>query len=444
MKISNKLDRAVAGEVFTTGYCNMDCSYCYIPKNDYMKEIHENIIEDLKEDKFIKRLGEVYGDNLKNLSLWGTEPTLTLELITDRLDKIADEFPNLETFSFSTNLWNFRGKLIDLLNHADNIFDSGITLDIQISLDGPKDITDKNRREGATDKIRENFRELIIETNSINLENVRLELGFKPTLGKEDIKRYKYVDKLIDFFKFFDELIKFYKDNSNNDRVILKGSGNPTIVVPNTYSAEDGKNFKSFIKSLNEINEMNKEEDLFNCITGHVNTYYHRFNKLLKYYDDIPRNLKMFTCSGGDSQYAVDTQDNVHICHRTLFLKYDKYFNEVEEDDHNNIRNYIVDKEDDYELTRFLYTMRNYHDFIKFRVNYTSVIVRELAYSGQANKKYLENEDFLKMFCYFINTAYSCPVENLLRTGSVHLLPISIIRVFANGAFEEIYKDAIN
>ena len=65
----------------------------------------------------------------------------------------------------------------------------------------------------------------------------------------------------------------------------------------------------------------------------------------------------------------------------------------------------------------------------------------ELALAGQADPIYLESEIMRELFALFINVSISCPMENLLNTGSVHLQVVSLLRLFANGAFQEILKE---
>ena len=164
----------------------------------------------------------------------------------------------------------------------------------------------------------------------------------------------------------------------------------------------------------------------------------------------------MFTCSGGDSNIGFDGE-HIHICHRSFYLDRDEYVESVlEMPEYQNwdvshfkrgsIKNiqkyYIVEPEDEMNLARFQYVMRGYHDFWKMKLASTYAMIKELALAGQASKIYLENDKMAEMLALFINTALSCPMENLLNTGSIHIPPISLIRLFGNGAFEIIIDEA--
>jgi len=70
----------------------------------------------------------------------------------------------------------------------------------------------------------------------------------------------------------------------------------------------------------------------------------------------------------------------------------------------------------------------------------TEALVKELALCGQAELIFLENKNYLTIFNLFTNTCLSCPMENILNTGCVSFTPISILRLFGNGAFREIFQ----
>ena len=160
----------------------------------------------------------------------------------------------------------------------------------------------------------------------------------------------------------------------------------------------------------------------------------------------------MFSCSGGDSNLGIG--DAVHICHRTFYYDKDEYIESILNTDIDNWdvslfkrgtidhirKNYIVKGEPNF--TRFKYVMRGYHDFWKFQLEHTKAMIIELVHAGQVDPYYLENRELLDLFALFMNVGLSCPMENLLNTGSIHLQLVSMIRMFGNGAFQEIVKTA--
>lgn len=421
---------------------------CYIPKTPKMKKLHQEITEDLASDDLISRLKKVYGDSLEYLGFWGTEPTLTLEKLTEKISHIKREFPKLRQISFTTNLIMGVEKIVDLARACDK---EEVRLEIQISLDGPEWITDKQRNTGVTKKVVKNYASLLARLGE-DKPKTRIEIRFKPTLGIEFITLMADdIDKTVEWFRFFDELISRGKKTLEGCNARIVPSAYPSLVVPGKYTAEDGKNLARFFETLHQVEITEK----FQNYSGSLNTYYLRWDRVGRYGHEFYIKSSMFTCSGGDSQLGLGIKDDVHICHRSYYLNYQEYRNsilrqkDIENWDVSLLKrgllkkltdSYIVDLDNEKEVTRFNYVMRSYHDFTKLRMSSVNVMLIELALAGQASPIYLRSEEIRRLFCVFMNSCMTCPAENLLNTGVVHLTPVSLIRLFANGAFETILK----
>lgn len=416
-----------AAEVLTTGWCPNNCTYCYIPKSEVMKELHQEITADLKSGKYIERLKELYGDELKSLGLWGTEPTLTLDLIRPLLPQLAQTFPKLEDISFSTSMIDFK-PIVRFAKALD------IKLRIQVSLDGPAFITDKNRFKGAAEKVPQNFFALV---SAIQDQKTKVEFHWKATLTIGNIKEMNDDPSKIDeYYSYFENLNKKFDEINQNQNVsLLKGSLNPTLEVPGNYTSEDGKDFAQFLRNLRQ--------------KKHRSVYSHRMGKLLDFWDELGTKKRMFTCSAGDSNSGVS--DKLHVCHRSFYLDEDKYVDSITQNARNwdvlhfdagsasmVRRYYIVGVNQNAELARFYYIMRNYHDFWRLQMSYVKGMAMELAIADQASHEYLENDELNTLFALFVNTSLDCPMENLLNTGSIHFTLLSMLRMFGNGAFQEL------
>lgn len=425
-------------EILTTGKCPLNCEYCYIPKTKEMDEIHEDIAKKIKSGEFLKDFKKISNrKNLKFLSFWGTEPGLTLPLLEEKLDEIVDLLPNLEGIGFSTSTISAVDSIISFAEALDKRAEE-LTLEVQISLDGHELIVDQNRFKGAAKKIPENFFTLIDSLQDIS--NIKVEFKWKPTISIENIAvMNERPDEIDNYFNYFKNLNRKFDKLNNNKRVTLrKGSIGPTLAVPGDYSSEDGKEFGLFLKKLHKRGR---------------STYTGRLKKIFDYGDEIWKKKRMFTCSGGDSQIGLE--DKVHMCHRSFYMNDDRYLKGVKKSNKDNWDETLMDRgftqlikdwytvsvDDDYEKKRFEYVMRGYHDFWKLSLAYTYSMTKELALVDQVEEEFLKNEEYLNLFCLFINTALSCPMENLLNTGSIHLTPISLIRMFGNGAFREILND---
>lgn len=422
-----------AAEILTTGWCPHNCKYCYIPKNEVMRGLHNEIVADLKTGKHIERLKKIYGDGLKTLGFWGTEPTLTLDLIRPLLPQLTQAFPKLKEMSFSTSMIAFE----PIVRFIEALYGYGIKLRIQISLDGPAFITDKNRFQGAAEKAPQSLFALV---SVIQNQPTEVEFHWKATLTTENIREMNDDPSKIDeYHQYFDNLNKKFGEVNRSNNISLMKGHTPTLMVPGSYTFEDGRSFAQFLNNLRH-----KE---------YKSIYSSRLKKLLDFWDELGIKKKMFTCSAGDSNSGIG--NNFHICHRSFYLDESKYVDSVLQQDVENWdvshfragtidllrKYYIVNMDQDAELTRLRYVMRNYHDFWQLQIGYVRSMMTELALAGQASHQYLENNELSTLFALFVSTGLSCPIENLLNTGSIHLTPLSMLRMFGNGAFQELLYD---
>jgi sulfatase maturation enzyme AslB (radical SAM superfamily) len=432
-------NQMVAAEILTTGWCPFNCKYCYIPKTSYMKKLHENIVDDLKSGEYFNRIDAIYGKELTNLGFWGTEPTLTFPIIQDIIPDIVKRYPKLKDISFSSAMMTDPKISRDFL---EAVAPYDINIGYQISLDGPSWITDKNRNEGASELIPDNLFKLINLINPIKFKS-GVKFRWKATIGINNMEdMVDEPEKINEYFNFFNSLNDtFDVVNKNNKVTLMKGSEIPTLVVPSKYTSTDGKIFAEWLKLMHQKN--------------YQTTYVPRLSRMFKYENELYKR-RMFSCSGGDSNFGLGK--NLHLCHRTFYLDNEEYLNSVmEEKDIDNWdvslfeagsikylnRNFIVDPYCKPELYRFLYTMRGYHDFWSLQLSYIRMMLYELAIAGQADPIYIKNDNLALLFALFQNVAMSCPMENVLNTGSIHLQVVSLIRLFSNGAFQEILKEYI-
>ncbi len=432
----------VAAETLSTGFCPHNCTYCYIPKTDYMKQIHKDLIICLENGTYIELLKKVYGENLEYLGLWGTEPTLTLPLVADLLPILLNTFPKLEEISFSTAMMADPSIIV---NFAKALAATGtkLTLSVQMSLDGPEWITNVNRYPGAAALMPKNFFEIVKQLNECNLKQLLVKFKWKATHSLETM--VKFIDKpekVYEYIGFFEGLHQHFNIiNKNKNITLMKVSYLPTLVVPGKYTSEDGKTFTRYLTTLHNANL--------------ETVYVSRLNNLFENEEHLDARHQS-SCSGGDSNLGI-APDRIHICHRTFYLDDERYIQAIigegssigdaENWDMSHFRkgiidfirdNYIVPVED---LTRFRYVLRGYHDFWRLQLSHIRAMLIELALANQVDSIYLHDENLSILFSIFISSGLSCPMENLLNTGSIHLQPVSLIRLFANGAFQEIVKE---
>jgi len=412
-------------EILTTAWCPFSCKYCYIPKTPMMTKMHNELVNNLND--LIKEASRL---NVKYIGFWGTEPTLTLDKIN--IEDLLKN-PNLETISFSTSMMYNPQAIKDFILR---VAPRNVKVRIQVSLDGPSFITDKNRMKGASEKIPNNLQDLINSLQNSELGKTAVEVRFKATLTIDNLKEMNADPFLIDeYVKYFTNIENdLIASNKNRNIMIARGTYCPTMMVPGKYTSSDGKVFSEFIR---------------NCYEHNLKTAYHyRLRRVYDFAYELHKK-RMFTCSGGDSNFGFD--GSFHICHRSFYLNKREYIesvlsSDVENWDVSHFRRGNIELVNRYicrDPLRMKYVLRGHHDFWKLDVSMVISKLKELLAVGQISPAYSDEKLALK-FAVFTQCGLDCPMESLLNCGSIHIVPVSLVRLFCNGAFEELDRRVLN
>jgi len=435
----------VAVELFSSGWCNLECKYCYIPKTDFLKGIHKGIIERIKDGSFVDDILDIYGDTVETIAHWGTEPTLTVTHFKDFYKRISKEFPNFKAVKISSNFMTNPNNLIkwvtDILPQ-----DKPLKVDIQVSLDGPPFMTDKNRIGGSTQKIIDNCIKFTKELNRIGTIH-KVNMHLKPTAGDDDILSLSDMEKATHYYEFFDQFVTDWLDANSNNAADIMTSCDPTLVLPGSYTSQDGKNFYQLL-----LNQLKLKERKWRSIAPPESNYFWRYKQKFYFYKEIYTKQRMFTCSAGDSCFALgDIPGTTHICHQSFYMDYPQYYDEARKYglDHQTMEGidsgrtdtlkdlFITKKDDIKRVTRLMYNTRAYNDFLELKHSITMAHIFELADCGQINPVY-KDEKLAEQFSYFAQVL-DCPMDNTTISGSQLVGCSSLLRVFGNGVFENIF-----
>ena len=449
MNILNKyFDHIVteAAELFSSGWCNLECQYCYIPKTDLLKPIHKEIISCIKDGTYLKRIEELYGNDLTTISHWGTEPTLTISLFKDFYKQAIDIFPNLNKIHTSSNFMTNPKNLIDFISSLPT--KRPLEIHIQISHDGPPIITDKNRCGGSADLIKKNSITFIKMVNEI-LPLHKIVTNFKPTITEIDIDYLSTFENCKNYYDYFEEYVKECIEANGNNMVDLGRSVDPTVVCPGNYNSNDGK---KFFKLLQNQEILNAYEYIY--ITKPTSNYFYRIKDSSRVWKEYFTKQRMFTCSAGDSNMGIAPHE-LHLCHQTYYLKYDGYYEAIKEygkrnleyfkpsvdgvdsGSLNNLRDMeVVPYDDNKKIVEFLYRNRAYHDFATQRVAATLSIINEMVKAEQISKVY--SDQYLSTIFAMVLLQATCPADIVTSSGNLHCAPISMVRLFGNGVFEKL------
>lgn len=439
--------------LFSAAKCNLDCSYCYIPKLGAANELDKQIKDYIESDQFIPDLQTATNGDLRHLSFWGAEPTLSFDPIKKRFKELFATFPNLENLQFSTNVTK-PDAIVDFV-WALVPYSKGrkINLSIQFSFDGPNYITEKNRGI-STERILENIKRIIKGVEIIDLKNFRVQTRTKATIPWEILAEFgRDKEKVVEWFDFFEnvgkEISTITKGNKtfNMDFAVTNCS---TFEGGSEYTVEECKQIGDACKNIVKVKRDNERSRRYFFVEPRIFQYERIFKRLIELGRDLYSKQLMFTCSGGDSSVGL-AMGKLSLCQRGFFYDVPKWWKDFQ--NLNNVKDsdardkglitFFLDK---YGATlddkvEFQYKMRSYHDFVKFRIGIGIALITELARSGQVLEIYKDFDKAL-LLSLFVTSAMSCPVQNIFSTGNIHSSGLNDYKLMGNGAFEAIVSEA--
>jgi hypothetical protein len=209
---------------------------------------------------------------------------------------------------------------------------------------------------------------------------------------------------------------------------------------------QDGKNYFTYTKNFYEISKNNTYQ-----FANFIPQSYGLFRETLNVYNHIHTNNAQVGCSAGRTQLALTQKNDISICHRMFYVN-DENYHELfgsffKDNDYyygfENGRGEIMKKHllarNDVELSKMTYMYSGYHDYHKLKLSFAFSIIREMALSGLISEQY-KKDDFLTELLATMIVRRECSVDNVLTTGSIHIIPGTSVKMFGNGVFEMYYN----
>ena len=420
-------------DLYFSADCNLSCKYCYIYKHkEKLQSYNEDLLNKLKDGTYISNLKEKCKDYLENIisiGLRGAEPTLNASAANKFLPDLFNTFPNIDKIFFSTNavlgLKGIKPFIDTIRNYNIENEDRKIMLEIQYSLDGPEWITENTRGVGVTRYLFKAIDETIAYTK--DLDNFYLSMRVKPTLDMENIKDMnKDINKLIEWYCLFDNLYEKYKDIDRKDYE-LNFLGYPTVVNPDIYTIDDGKEFASFIKNIASLD------------ISYFKNYEHPLilQPLACFREpvfgiDLDTQRGYGACSAGRGSLSFDKDGNIHSCHR--------FFNYMPcpEDGLDVIQSYFKVSSDK-QIARMNMLNHFYHSNFYCRFEFFKIVANAMANYGQIDKIYLnDTTNLLLLFCSI--ESIMCHYGQAEETKDPIIAQTGYIKLLGNGALQELMR----
>jgi len=437
-----------AAELFSAGYCNLNCTYCYIPKRPFLKDVHQGILTRIRNGGFLKDLKSIYGEDLEFIGHWGTEPTLSIKEFIPFYKEAVKVFPKLKSILMSSNFMIDPENLISFIRELPS--DRPLKVDIQISLDGPAWVTDKNRGLGTTVSIIENTKQFIHAINQLETPH-DLIVHVKPTMDEKDISEFSKYSRMKEYYVFFDVYFSELFNLNTNNKISILTHCDPTISVPGNYDRDTGINFKSMLE-----NQVKLKEISWKHITSPESAYYNRWAHRASYFGELFTKPRMFTCSSGDTQLGImDKSGLFGSCHRMFYVNNPEYEKAVLETglDKTTLRgvstggnqalkeHMIADINNGNNVVKFLYINRAFHDFISQFLASGTAIAMELAHSGLISPCYKDRH--LATLLTLGTKSANCYLDEKCFHGSSYISSFSYFLLFGNGYFENILRRSL-
>lgn len=285
------LSKIVALEIPTSLICQLDCSYCYITD----KWLKNKVVKVEEIERVTKRSFETIlsykKDQKKELavSAWGAEPFYQIDTLEYMIDFCID---NKLKFNTSTNGNNNSDRVYRLL---EKIFKNKLSKDIQVSLDGPKEIQDFNRP-------------YAYDNRSSYDETIKF-ISFLYDLGKElkfERKPYHicataYVDD-----NLTNSYLKSIEYFFNPDNYLVFSEVLPVRIENHMIYNKKMKNI--FVDTMIKSNKL--MEELSNKYNVPFVDYY-----TTKLFLETSRKDGFPYCSAMQTQLGIDLDGSIYMCH---------------------------------------------------------------------------------------------------------------------------------
>lgn len=430
---------------YSAAVCNLNCIYCSIDKNPVLKQIDQVLEESFKGDYYLNFVREIFPDpnQLKRIETWGGEPSLGWGRMHNLVDQLIINYPNFKEFFSSTNMVSnvFHKELLALLKVFGRYPEREFKFILQLSLDGPLHINDKNRGVGVTDKIIKSFDTLINTTLKGIPPNIVFETYFKPTLDCESILELQTREAIIKYYSFFENFYdKFNSIHGENPQINIFPTV-PNTATPAQHTVEEGHLFANMCKLCEEIEKSESELKYF--------------KNIMPYNGNAEQSLGSITCQGftcGTCKYVIGLLPNDMIsgCHAAFVDLLDDYKKNIKPESYQNK---VLDKgvfEND-SISFFCFHKSKlsqrekqieyyYKEDTTARLISTKALIQTLAYAGQVEQKFKEDTQALAAADLIYRNASHCMKDNIGATGTITIPSVSLIKLLLNGAYDYIKR----
>ena len=450
--------------------CNLECNYCAIAHSSSPEETlrlqtaTKQAFEDgtfLQNCKNVFQKLQIQPQQITQIDLWGQEPTLTLDHLTNHLEDWYNYFPNWNYFFFSTNGMAYPERISDFaikLNelHTDK---RDFAFNMQFSYDG--EYGTDNIRKAKGDLIAKNLKTLITNLNQYDITNIIVSIHIHGVVSLELIKALDTTEKVENYYIQLIDWCRQFEGLSVNKNVEIDFSPSLTIENPIDASSDDGialaafaRRSQNFIGSFKSNMFIDKTISLLftppfattfiteACNAPNVDSWVTKLMTDKKYFKEtsffFAPNLY---CGTNKFSLKIMYDGALMSCQNNIFdrdMKYLRYNNDFEKAvkeswiTHKMFVNPLTDSDEDIIRIFELYDTVQVKSW-RFLLEHYIISMYWLARAGQIDTKYCEDEYMLIKHALMFVKYNQCLYNNYIKSGSAFMEGNGKFRMYFNG-----------
>lgn len=431
--------------LISAALCNLNCSFCYLPKNQAYKEFHKQVIEAFENKTYIKNayntVCSLNSDplNVKIFQFWGGESLYCIDKIIDNIEEIYLYFPSVNNFKISTNFLVKISDLCNLFKKIEECATQPTQFDLQLSIDGPGKIA-KEGHNGDFEHYKANFKQMADFLNNNKFNKLTINVSINATLNKDTYLEYfNNIDKMEEYMKYMNDFCQYCNNLALNKCLqfdyyfIFPRSALPSENDTTEYGAYYG--ISNYL--WEKVKGKNKYFKLSSAPFFESSMSMHPIWSLFYGNEE---------CSEGKSGITILPDGTACECSSTFIQGFKPYQDELKkQNDEKELVHSILTSKLNFnpaiasqkEIEEYQWSFREGYKGTNSTIILLSMATCiELAKSGQIPRYYLNNLDQLLKDIIQVNAYSSCTRENLRSTKISYLISPGTYRRYFNGAIQ--------
>lgn len=439
--------------LYPYGLCNLRCSYCFIDKNKGLTEI-DNLLKQSfeQENYYIDFISKHYKpEEVKIIEFWGGEPTLGFDRLDKTLTQILEKYYLIDEIQFSSNFTtsSFIKDIESLFNIFKKFPTRNFLIDIQMSYDGPGELTNKCRGKNVAERVKENYVSLVLflKENYENYKNLKFRIHNKPTISIDSLRLLGKSDEhILEYWRDMQFFTSFMRENGVKntfyDCCFL------TMAAPSPWTQEDGIFFKHFCERSKYLYDLYKED--FQDVSHFVP--YFRFQDIYDHNNDLSYLYRQYgICGIGLKQAGFMPNNVISSCHSTYVDLVENYQKEISKDikdfsiivdsffsGQKNIMTYPEEQHKD-----FKQILQNFADDNIVQVYTIAAEINQLAKVGLVERKYENEELAFRAAAMLMIILPVCFRDRYNAVGCIGGMNTGELKLYLNGALEIIIDEQL-